>query len=91
MNITKNLLIAVLMTVVTTLLLGVAYPLVVTGLAQAFFPDNANGQLIEREPRSSAPVSSAALSPPGYSQPGVSGGHGLRRDELRRDESRADQ
>jgi K+-transporting ATPase ATPase C chain len=48
MNITKNLLIAVLMTLVTTLLLGVAYPLVVTGLAQALFPDKANGQLIER-------------------------------------------
>src|SRR4029077_3222230 len=49
MNITKNLLIAVLMTVVTTLLLGVAYPLVVTGLAQALFPGKANGQLIERD------------------------------------------
>ena len=48
MNITRNLLIAVLMTIVTTLLLGVAYPLVVTGLAQVLFPEKANGQLIER-------------------------------------------
>src|SRR6185295_10659095 len=48
MNITKNLLTAVLMTIVTTLLLGVAYPLVVTGLAQMVFPGKANGQLIER-------------------------------------------
>ena len=48
MHITKNLLTAVLMTIVTTLLLGVAYPLVVTGLAQLLFPDQANGQLIER-------------------------------------------
>jgi K+-transporting ATPase ATPase C chain len=48
MNLVKNLIIAVLMTIVTTLLLGVAYPLVVTGLAQALFPDKANGQLIER-------------------------------------------
>jgi K+-transporting ATPase ATPase C chain len=48
MNITKNLLTAVLMTVVTTLLLGIVYPLVVTGLAQALFHDQANGQLIER-------------------------------------------
>jgi K+-transporting ATPase ATPase C chain len=48
MNITKNLLIATLMTVVTTVLLGVIYPLVVTGLAQALFPDKANGQLIVR-------------------------------------------
>jgi potassium-transporting ATPase KdpC subunit len=48
MNITKNLLIAVLMTIVTTLLLGVVYPLVVTGLAQVLFPEKANGQLIVR-------------------------------------------
>jgi K+-transporting ATPase ATPase C chain len=41
MNITKNLLTAVLMTIVTTLLLGVAYPLVVTGLAQVLFRDKA--------------------------------------------------
>jgi potassium-transporting ATPase KdpC subunit len=42
----KNLLTAVLMTIVTTVLFGLAYPLVVTGLAQVIFPDNANGQLI---------------------------------------------
>ena len=42
----KNLVTAVLMTLVTTLLLGLAYPLVVTGLAQVIFPDKANGQLI---------------------------------------------
>src|SRR5947209_13157299 len=47
MNITKNFIVAVLMTIVTTLLLGVAYPLVVTALAQALFPGRANGQLIE--------------------------------------------
>jgi len=44
----KNLLISVLMTVVTTVLLGLIYPLVVTGLAQVLFPDKANGQLIRR-------------------------------------------
>jgi K+-transporting ATPase ATPase C chain len=48
MNLQKNLLIAVLMTIATTLLLGVGYPLVVTGLAQAMFHDKANGQLRER-------------------------------------------
>jgi K+-transporting ATPase ATPase C chain len=42
----KNLITAVLMTIVTTVLLGLIYPLVVTGLAQVIFPDNANGQLI---------------------------------------------
>ena len=49
MNITRNLIVAILMTVVTTLLLGVVYPLVVTGIAQAMFRDNANGQLIQRD------------------------------------------
>jgi K+-transporting ATPase ATPase C chain len=44
----KNLITAVLMTAVTTVLLGLIYPLVVTGLAQAIFPDKANGQLIRR-------------------------------------------
>ena len=44
----KNLLISVLMTVVTTVLLGLIYPLVVTGLAQVLFPEKANGQLIRR-------------------------------------------
>ena len=48
MNFTQNLRIAVLMTIVTTLLLGVGYPLAVTGLAQVLFRDKANGQLIAR-------------------------------------------
>jgi K+-transporting ATPase ATPase C chain len=48
MNITRNLVVAMLMTLVTTLLLGLVYPLVVTGIAQAVFSDNANGQLIQR-------------------------------------------
>lgn len=42
----KNLMISVLMTIATTILLGIVYPLVVTGLAQIFFKDKANGQLI---------------------------------------------
>jgi potassium-transporting ATPase KdpC subunit len=47
----KHLRTATLMTVVTTVLLGLVYPLVVTGLAQALLPDRANGQLIERDGR----------------------------------------
>jgi K+-transporting ATPase ATPase C chain len=42
----KNLVTAILMTVVTTILFGLIYPLVVTGLAQVIFPAHANGQLI---------------------------------------------
>lgn len=43
----KNLLIAVWFTVVTTVLFGLVYPLVITGLSQVLFPNKANGQLIE--------------------------------------------
>lgn len=43
----KNLITAILMTIVTTILLGLIYPLVVTGLAQVIFPDQANGSLIK--------------------------------------------
>ena len=43
----KNFITAVLMTIVTTVLLGLIYPLAVTGLAQVIFPDNANGQPIK--------------------------------------------
>lgn len=43
----KNLITAILMTLATTVLLGIVYPLVVTGLAQLLFPQKANGQLIK--------------------------------------------
>jgi potassium-transporting ATPase KdpC subunit len=45
----KNLITTVLMTIVTTVLLGILYPLLVTGLAQLLFPKQANGQLILRD------------------------------------------
>src|SRR5215469_3710948 len=44
----KNFMTAIWFTLVTTVLLGVAYPLVVTGLSQVLFPNEANGQLIPR-------------------------------------------
>jgi potassium-transporting ATPase KdpC subunit len=67
MNLTKNLIVAVLMTVVTTLLLGVAYPLLVTGLAQTVFPHNANGQLIQRDGKIiGSRIIGQAFSSPGY-------------------------
>ncbi|HEV3042021.1 MAG TPA: potassium-transporting ATPase subunit KdpC [Candidatus Angelobacter sp.] len=43
----KNLITAILMTIVTTILLGIGYPLLVTGLAR-LWPDKANGQLIRK-------------------------------------------
>jgi K+-transporting ATPase ATPase C chain len=76
MNITRNLLVAVLMTLVTTVLFGIAYPLVVTGLAQALFPDKANGQLIERNGKVvGSRIIGQAFSSPGYfrSRPSAAG------------------
>jgi potassium-transporting ATPase KdpC subunit len=45
----RNLITAVLYTVVTTVIFGLIYPLVVTGLAQLLFHDKANGQLIYKD------------------------------------------
>src|SRR5208337_5286968 len=45
----KNLITAALMTIATTVLLGIVYPLLVTGLAQLIFPKQANGELISRD------------------------------------------
>ena len=42
----RHLITAVLYTVVTTVIFGLIYPFVVTGLAQALFHDKANGSLI---------------------------------------------
>jgi K+-transporting ATPase ATPase C chain len=44
----KNLITSVLMTLVTTVLFGLLFPLVITGLAQVLFPNQANGQLLIR-------------------------------------------
>jgi len=43
----KNLITAVFMTIATTVLLVILYPLLVTGIAQLIFPKQANGQLIQ--------------------------------------------
>jgi K+-transporting ATPase ATPase C chain len=43
----RDLISSLLAILVMTLLLGVAYPLVVTGIAQVTFPGNANGQQIK--------------------------------------------
>jgi len=43
----RNLLISIWMTLATTVLLGIIYPLLVTGLAQVLYPHRANGEIIE--------------------------------------------
>ena len=76
MNITRNLVAATLMTIVTTVLFGLVYPLVVTGLAQAIFRDKANGQLIERNGTVvGSRIIGQAFSSPGYfhSRPSAAG------------------
>ena len=63
----RNFITAILMTVVTTILLGLVYPLVVTGLAQVIFHDKANGQLIKR---ADGTIIGAALIGQPFSSPG---------------------
>jgi len=72
----KNLRISVLMTIATTVLLGILYPLVVTGLAQLFFKDKANGQLIVQNGQVvGSRIIGQAFAGPGYfhSRPSAAG------------------
>jgi potassium-transporting ATPase KdpC subunit len=72
----KNALTAVLMTIATTILLGIIYPLVITGLAQLFFKDKANGQLIVQNGRVvGSRIIGQAFVGPGYfhSRPSAAG------------------
>jgi K+-transporting ATPase ATPase C chain len=62
----KNLLISVLMTIATTIVFGLIYPLMVTGLAQLIFPHKANGQLITKDGR----VVGSSIIGQGFSSPG---------------------
>ena len=68
------------MTIVTTVLLGLIYPLVVTGLAQVIFPDKANGQLIRRADGTviGSRLIGQPFSSPGYfrSRPSAAGANG---------------
>jgi K+-transporting ATPase ATPase C chain len=64
------------MTIATTVLLGIVYPLVVTGLAQLFFKDKANGQLIVRNGKVvGSRIIGQAFVGPGYfhSRPSAAG------------------
>jgi potassium-transporting ATPase KdpC subunit len=63
----KNLHTAVLMTIATTILLGIIYPLVLTGIAQFLFPKQANGQLIQKDGKVvGSAIIGQAFTSPGY-------------------------
>jgi K+-transporting ATPase ATPase C chain len=49
MNLFKHIYPAVALTIVLTVLLGIIYPIVVTGLSELLFMEKARGSLIERE------------------------------------------
>jgi K+-transporting ATPase ATPase C chain len=66
----KNLITSVLMTIATTVLLGIIYPVVVTGLAQVLFPKKANGQLVEVKGKViGSRIIGQAFTGPGYFHP----------------------
>jgi len=73
----KNLLTAILMTIVTTGLFGLIYPLAVTGIAQLVFTDKANGQLIKHADGTiiGSRIIGQSFSGPGYfhSRPSAAG------------------
>jgi K+-transporting ATPase ATPase C chain len=62
----KNIITSISMTIVTTILLGLIYPLIVTGLAQLIFPNKANGQLIVKNGQ----VVGSRIIGQGFSGPG---------------------
>ena len=76
----KNFITAILMTIVTTIILGLIYPLVVTGLAQVIFPDKANGQLIRNAEGTviGSRLIGQPFTSPGYfrSRPSAAGANG---------------
>lgn len=76
----KNLITAILMTIVTTVLLGLVYPIIVTGLAQVIFPDKANGQLIRNAEGTviGSRLIGQPFTSPGYfrSRPSAAGANG---------------
>ncbi len=72
----KHFITSILMTIVTTLLLGLVYPFVVTSLAQPVFPAQANGSLITRNGKViGSHLIGQPFSSPGYfhSRPSAAG------------------
>lgn len=66
----KNFLISIWMTLATTVVLGILYPLAVTGLAQVIFPRQAKGSLIQSGGTTKgSTLIGQAFSSPGYFRP----------------------
>jgi K+-transporting ATPase ATPase C chain len=65
-SLVQHLRTAVLMVVVLTVLLGIVYPLLMTGIAQVVFPNQANGSLVRD---SSGNVIGSALLAQGFTDP----------------------
>jgi len=61
----NTLVVAIRYTIITTILLGIGYPLLVTGLAQLMMPARANGSLITRDGH----VVGSALIGQGFTSP----------------------
>jgi K+-transporting ATPase ATPase C chain len=75
----RNFLTAILMTLVTTVLLGIGYPLAVTGLAHLIFPKQANGSLLRSHERiTGSSLIGQPFTAPGYfhSRPSAAGAAG---------------
>jgi len=75
----KHLISAILYTAVTTVLLGLGYPLLITGLAQILMPERANGSLITKN---GATIGSRLIAQPFtgpgyfYPRPSAAGANG---------------
>ena len=70
----ENLRIAILFTLVTTIIFGLLYPLGVTGLAQLLFPAQANGSLLAKNGQAvGSKLLGQMFSSPGYFHPRPSG------------------
>jgi potassium-transporting ATPase KdpC subunit len=79
----RNLVIAIWMTIATTVLCGIIYPLVVTELAQWIFPRQANGELINAGGTlQGSSLIGQPFSSPGYfhSRPSAAGAAGYDPD-----------